>query len=67
MNWSGFATIVVAWLKARALERSTWVGIVGALATLLSLKLSADQQAQISDLIAMVMSGLLVVTKTKHD
>lgn len=53
------------WLKARAGEYSTWVGIAGIFA-LVGYQINPDALSQIAQLAGLIASGGLIVVKDKQ-
>jgi heme O synthase-like polyprenyltransferase len=67
MNWKLLLSIFRNWLKARLIEKTTWTGLIGALATAAGYAFAPGQADAIATVVAGIATAVLIGMPSKGD
>ena len=67
MNWKLLGATAWNWLKARLVEKTTWTGLIGAIATAAGYAFAPGQAETIATVVAAIAAAVLIGTPSKAD
>ena len=67
MNWKLLSALAWAWLGARLVEKTTWIGLIGAVATAAGYAFAPGQVETIATIVAGIAAAVLIGTPSKKD
>lgn len=67
MNWKLLGAIAWAWLSARLVEKTTWIGLIGAVATAAGYAFAPGQVETIATIVAGIAAAVLIGTPSNKD
>lgn len=65
MNWKLLGALAWAWLSARLVEKTTWIGLIGALATAAGYAFAPGEVETIATIVAGIAAAVLIGTPSR--